>query len=306
MMTNEIKYRLDEYVIIERDGVFLTWVSHVALGTQLSGISLIIGNILVIGPQKHQEAGFLKLEFNEQLRKLPAWTKTKYYCLASSIRKADTGQSLAHELKVHPYIPRINMVATDIKDPGSFRLGRYKIIVNGNSVISWQSFGEFNRTISGKCVIESGILFIGRKEIESDDGQSRRDFFASQKLLPQWDKTFAWGHYGSLRACKEPKPRKSYAAIWKPERIKIIIGDNIPFVESQKLRKEKISQLKVSGSGWLKTAWHRVIEWNGWGCIKALIIAGIFFGLRILVFILEKLKYLTHTVIARFRKYREK
>jgi hypothetical protein len=305
-MTNEIKYRLDDYIIIERDGVFLTWESHIALGAQLSGICLIIGNILVIGPQKHQEAGFLKLEFNEQLRKLPAWTKTKYYCFASSIRKADTGQSLARELKVHPYMPKINMVATDIKEPGSFRLGRYKIIINGNSVISWQSIGELNRTISGKCVIESRILFIGQKESESDDGQSRSNFFACQKVLPQWNKTFAWGHYGSLRACKEAKPRESYATIWKPEAVKVSIGDNIPFIHRQEFRKEKISHLKVSCSGWLKTAWHRVIEWNGWGRIKALIIAGIFFGLRILVFILEKLQCLTHGVIARFRKHRDK
>jgi len=306
MMTSEIKYRLDEYIIIEGGGVFLTWVSHIAIGAQLSGRCFIIGNILVIGPQKHEEAGFLKLEFYEQLRKLPAWTKTTYYCLASSIRKVDTGQSFAHELKVHPYILKIDMVATDIKGPGSFRLGRYKIIIDGNNIIAWQSIGELNRTISGKCAIESGILFIGRKEIESDDGQSRRGFFSCQKLLPQWDKTFAWGHYGSLRVCKEPKPRESYAAIWKPEGVKISIGDNIPFIQSQELRKEKISQLKISGSECLKTAWHRFIEWNGWGRIKALIIAGIFYGLRIVVFILEKLECLTHGVIARFRKHRDK
>ena len=306
MMTSEIKYRLDEYIIIERGGVFLTWVSHIAIGEQLSGRCFIIGNILVIGPQKHEKAGFLKLEFNEQLRKLPTWTKTTYYCHASSIRKVDTGQSLARELKVHPYIPKIDTVAKDIKGPGSFRLGRYKIIADGNSAISWQSMGALNRTINGKCVIESGILFIGQKEIESDDGQSRRGFFECQKILPQWDKTFAWGNYGSLRVCKEPKPRKSYAAIWKTEGAKIGIGGNIPFAQSQEFRKEKISQLKVSGSEWIKTTWQHVVEWNGWGRVKAPIIAVIFYGLRIVVFILEKLVFLTRGVKAYFHKHRDK
>lgn len=188
MMTSEIKYRLDEYIIVERAGVFLTWVSHIAIGAQLTGRCSIFGNILVIGPQEHEEAGFLKLEFDEQLRKLPAWTKTTYYCLASSIRKIGTGQSLAHELKIHPHILKIDVVDRDIKGPGSFRLGRYRIIIDGNNIIAWQSIGELNRTIGGKCAIESGVLFLGQNEIESDDAQSRRGFFSCQKLLPQWIK----------------------------------------------------------------------------------------------------------------------
>lgn len=201
---------------------------------------------------------------------------------------------------------KIDVMATGIKGPGSFRLGRYKIIIDGNNMISWQCIGKLNRTISGKCIIESGILFIGQKEIESDDGQSRRGFFSCQKLLPQWDKTFGWGHYGSLRVCKEPRSRESDTAIWKPESVKISIDDNIPFTQRQKLRKDKIWKLKVSYSGWLKTAWHRFIEWNGWGCIKPLIIAGIFFGLRILLFILKRLEDLAHAAIGLFRKYRAK
>jgi len=306
MMTSEIKYRLDEYIITERAGVFLTSVSHIAIGAQLSRRCSIIGNILVIGPQEHEEAGFLKLEFDEQLRKLPAWTKTTYYCLASSIRRVGTGQSLAHELKIPPHILKIDVVDRDIKGPGSFRLGRYRIIINGNNIIAWQSIGELNRTIGGKCAIESGILFLGQKEIESDDGQSRRGFFSCQKLLPQWDKTFAWGQYGSLRACKEPGPRESHAVIWKPAGVKISVGDNISVIQSQELRKERTSQLGISGSEWLRTAWHRSNEWNGWGRIGALIIAGIFYGLRIVVSILEKLECSTHGIVARLRKHRHK
>ena len=108
MTTSEIKYRLGEYVIIEHGGILLTWVSHTAIGAQLSGRCFIIGNILVFGPTEHEEAGFLILEFFEQLMKLPAWIKTTYYCFVSSLRKVGMEQSILGDLIEHPYIPKID------------------------------------------------------------------------------------------------------------------------------------------------------------------------------------------------------
>ena len=203
-------------------------------------------------------------------------------------------------------IDKIGMGAVNITAPSTFRLGRYKITVDENSIISWQTVRELNKTIGGTCFTESGILFIGPKKNELYEGQSRKFFFSRLKLLSQWDKTFAWGHYQSLRICKEPKPRKSYAAISKPEYVKTCITKNIPFFQSQKLRKERISQLKVSGSEWLKIAWPRVVEWKVLGRLTALIIAGIFFGLRIFRFVVEKIGCFSHRIIERFRKHRAK
>ncbi len=306
MLINEIKYRLGEFIIIEHSGVLLTWVTHIALGAQRSGRCFIIGNILVIGPLDGEEAGHLKLEFHEHLMKLPPWNKTRYYCFASSLRKVGTEQSLTSHLIEQLSIDKIGMGAVNITVPSTFRLGRYKITVGENSIISWQTIGELNRTIGGNCFAESGILFIGPKEDELDEGQSRKIFFNGLKLLPQWDKTFAWGHYGSLRICKEPKPRKSYADFWKPECVKTCITNNMPFFQSQELRKERSSELKVSGFEWLKMAWHRVVEWKVWGRLTTLIIASIFFGLRIFMFIVEKIEFLSHRMIERFRKHRSK
>ena len=306
MLINEIKYRLGEFIIIEHSGVLLTWVTHIALGAQRSGRCFIIGNILVIGPWDREEAGYLKLEFNEYLMKLPAWNKTRYYCFASSLRKVGTEQSLTSYLIEQLSIDKIGMGAVNIAVPSTFRLGRYKITVGENSIISWQTIGELNRTIGGNCFTESGILFIGPKEDELDEGQSRKIFFNGLKLLPQWDKTFEWGHYGSLRICKEPKPRKSYADFWKPECVKTCITNNMPFFQSQELRKKRSSELKVSGFEWLKMAWHRVVEWKVWGRLMTLIIASVFFGLRIFMFIVEKIEFLSHRMIERFRKHRSK
>jgi len=306
MLMNEIKYKLDEFIIIEHSGVLLTWVTHIALGAQRSGRCFIVGNILLIGPLDREEAGFLKLEFHEHLMKLPPWDKTRYYCFASSLRKVGTEQSLTSYLKEQPFIDKIGMEPVNITVPSTFRLDRYKITVGENSIVSWQTIGDLNRTIGGTCFTESGILFIGPKENELEEGQSKKIFFNELKLLPQWDKTFAWGHYGSLRICKESKPRKSYKAIWKPEYVKTYITTNMPFLQSQGLRKEKSSEPKVSVFEGLKKAWHRMVEWKVWGRLTSLIIAGIFFGLRIFMFIVEKIAFLSHRIIERFSKHRSK
>ena len=306
MMINEIKYRLGEFIIIEHRGVLLTWVTHIALGAQRSGRCFIIGNILVIEPWDREEAGYLKLEFHEHLMKLPAWNKTRYYCFASSLRKVGTEQSLKSYLIEQLSIDKIGMGAVKITVPSTFRLGRYKIIVSENSLISWQTIGELNKTIAGTCFTESGILFIGPKEGELDEGQSRKYFFNGLKQLPQWDKTFAWGHYGYLRIYKEPKPRKSYAAIWKPECVETCITKKIPFSQRQEFRKERVSELKASGFKWLRMAWHRIVEWKVWGRLTPLIKAGIFVGFRIFMFVVGEIAYLSRSITEHFREHRKK
>lgn len=301
-MTIESRYRLGEYVIIEHGGILLTWASHIALGAQLNGRCFILGNILVIGPKESEEAGFLKLEFFEQLMELPPWIKTTYYCFASSILKVGTGQSIMSDLMEHPYLtPKIEKEHINTNVPGAFRLERYKITLDENSIISWQSIGETNRTIRGNCVIESGILFICPKETESDDGQSHRDFFAGQRLLRQWDKTFAWGHYGSLMKCREPELRRPHTSIWMPENVKASLTNKRPFPQNQQFPSEGFHEFAASVSTWLKTKWHRIVAWKIWDRLIPLIIAGVLKGVRFFVFFVGKCVALTLRVIDRFR-----
>ena len=304
MLINDIKYRLGDFIIIEHSGVLLTWVTHIALGAQRSGRCFIVGNILLIGSLDLEEPGFLKLEFHEHLMKLPPWDKTRYYCFASSLRKVGTEQSLARYLRGHLAIDKIGTGSINITEPGTYRLGRYKITIGENSIISWQTIGELNRTISGKCFTESGILFIGPKENELDGGQSRKEFFNELKLLPEWDKTFAWGHYGSLRVCKESRTRKSYKAIWKPEYMKTYITNNIPFLHRQEFRKERDSEPKVSAIDSLKMAWHHIVDWKVWVRLVNLIMTGTIYGFRILMFIIDKIVFLFQRIIESFRKHR--
>ncbi len=302
-MTHETKYRLNEYVIIEHGDILLTWVSHTAIGAELSGRCFIIGNILLIGPKEHEEAGFLKLEFHERLMKLPPWAKTTFYCFASSIRKVNTGKSIISDLKEHTHIHKKFNEAVNTIVPGVFRLGRYKITVDQNKIITWQTIGEAGKIISGKCFIESGILFIGPKENKSEYGQSWRDFFTGQKLLEKWDKTFAWGHYRSLMKCKESERQRSYVAVGTPDDQKISITNIMPFSQIQDYSRERLNEYTTSGTKWLKTTWHRIVGWDAWKHIASLFIAGVITTFRFSVFLTGKCVSVSIRIIKRFRPY---
>jgi len=221
MLKNEINYRLDEFIIIERSGVALTWVKHMPFGCQCSGPCYRLGNILVFLPWDHEEPGYLKLEFHEYSMKLPRWTKTLYYCFASSLRQVRIAQGLTVNVIRQIANGEIGHDIAKVAESISFQLSRYKITVHKNRIISWQTTGGFNKTIDGTCFIESDIIFIGPQE-NASDAKQRRLFFAELKLLPLWAKTVAWGHAGSLKICEKFKNQlPSYSATWNIESKKI-------------------------------------------------------------------------------------
>jgi hypothetical protein len=301
-LIRETRYRLDQLMIIEHGGVLLTWVSHLALGSQRGGKCFVIGNILVIGPCDHEEAGYLKLEYHEHLKNLPAWNKTRYYCLASDIRDVDTEQTLTSYLMERLSIDNIDMKAASSRGPKTFRLGRYEITVDKDNIISWKTVAELNRTIIGTCFKESGILFLGPAKYESDKGQGKQTFLKGLKLLPRWDRTLAWGHQGSLKVCKEPEPGKSRAAAWNPQYVKTFIKDKVPFSRGKQYQKKTLSQFMASCLEQLKGTRHRIVRWKGWGSVMPLIMTGVHSGFRVLIFVMGYIARLSVRVIERLRK----
>jgi hypothetical protein len=131
-------------------------------------------------------------------------------------------------------------------------------------------------------------------------------FFNELKLLPQWDKTFAWGYYGSLRICEESRPRKSYKAIWKPEYMKTNLINNVPFLHHKEFREERSSKRKVSVFDSLKMEWHRIVDWKFWGRLANLILGGTIYGFRIFIYAIQKIVFLSQRIIKRFIKHRSK
>jgi hypothetical protein len=245
------KYKLNRYIITEYEEDAYTWETHIALGSQLSGNCFIIGDILVLEPPKREDSGFLILEFHEQQRKMKAWDKTRYYCSSSNLWDVISGQNLS---KIFIHRSTNMMAPVNMNEPGIFRLGKYKILFEQNENILWNTYESLNKIISGKCLIESGILFIGNCESYIDEIQYKKEWFKGLNSFPQWDKTFAWGHLRVLQECVYEKIKKR--PIWNDENIKEgIKSPNRPSNREKNFQKRVVDILSD-----LKNAWRHFSE----------------------------------------------
>jgi len=215
---NETKsYRLGEYRIMEYDGVMFTWERHAALAEELSGRCFLCGDILVIGDCSRQQTGYLIGEFIEQLQKFPAWDKTRYYCLAASLLEVDTGHRLTDSFFAHP-LSQVKKPGLDLRissGPGTFRLAQYQITVADSSSIEWQAHEGLNKIAGGRCMVESGVLFIGPKEFEKES-QSRQEFLERLNKLTKWDKTEVWSNLNVLLPCSQKQQKIQTPSAGRP------------------------------------------------------------------------------------------
>ena len=123
-------YSLGEYRITVYENGSLWWQTHSHFVVQRSGKCFILGDILIIGHWSHEESGYLKLEFFEQLQKLPVWNKTRYYCFAFELLDVSTGQSLTNDLLERFITPNSGTGSQFLMNmsPGTFRhLGDIKL-----------------------------------------------------------------------------------------------------------------------------------------------------------------------------------
>jgi hypothetical protein len=198
------EYKLDECRIIEDESGRLRWEMHHGFGVQRWGMCIIYEDILIMGPCIHKEVGYLKGDFLERLTKLPFWNKTKFYCIASDLFDVSSGQSLNEGWTDHipstRGIARTRTQAPKDELPGTFRLGKYKIIVARNSQVSWKTFEGMNRVVGGQCTIQSGVLLIGPKQYETG-AQRRCEFLKELHEMNPWQRTGIWSHSFALRPC---------------------------------------------------------------------------------------------------------
>ncbi len=195
------EYRLGKYKIIEYGERLITWETHAALGEQVSGKCVQLGDVLVIGHADHHETGYLIGEFLDLLDSLPAWKKTRYYCFAPELLDVVTGQEQTDE-SLERRSSRADAQSSQDMSPGKFRLGHYLISVAAEGAVSWKSAAGNGRIVSGRCeVLGPGILFIGPQESE-EAGKAKEDFLAELNRSPQWDRTAIWSRQAVLRLCR--------------------------------------------------------------------------------------------------------
>ncbi len=280
---HQTEYRLGEYILIEHSHILLTWLLQYPMGAQRSGKCYVVGNILVILPWYRHDPGYLRMEFHNHLRKLPVWHKTIFYSFASSLHQVIGGRALANDMVELLAANAINLDLSKSIEPGTFRLGRYKIKADDDNTFSWQTLGLNNRVINGTCFLESGILLLS-PTIEESNPVIRKSFYSELKLLPQWNKTFAWGYAETISRCKESKHNKiASTTAWYQEPAKSFKSETMSFPIRQRWEGERSPKLNRPNN-----VRHK-IEWKWFGEFALRTIAFVFNGLRMVALLLKKM-----------------
>ena len=295
-MRHENIYRLGEYRITEYENGLLQWEKLFNFGVQRSGKCFILGNILIIGHWGHEEVGYLQLEFFEQLEKLPAWNKTRYYCFSSELLNVSNGQNLTNDC-LESILRSINSASLKSEinvTIGTFRLGRYQITVNDNGEVSWQTYEGLHRVVGGQCAVESGLLLIGPQE-HDDIYQRKREFLSKLNQLPKWDKSVAWCRSLVLRTCQHKQSENSGSIAHNQDTMDEYSFDEKPSAPYLNQYKEPNKRLLLSGFNWLEKVWHRIRGGKRW--LKHLIplfVVGLMLGLVLFWYSVEKKSHFSH------------
>jgi hypothetical protein len=280
---HETEYRLGEHVLMEHSHFLLTWLLQFPMGAQRIGKCYVVGNILVILPWYRHEPGYLRMEFHYHLRKLPVWHKTTFYVFASSLHQVIGGRALADDMIELLALNAINLDLSNNIELGTFRLGRYKIKADNDNALSWQTLGLNNKVLCGSCFLESGLLLLG-PTIEESSAVVRKSFYSELNLLPQWDKTLAWGYAENLRRCKESKHNKiTSVTAWNPEPAKSFEIGRMSFSLSQSWKGERSPKLDKPNN-----VRHKM-EWKYLGEFALQTLVFFYTGLRMCILLLTKM-----------------
>ena len=216
-------YRINEYRISEFADGRLWWDAHSGLGKQIGGSCFVYGNMLVLGTRCSEEDGFLKLEFFNQLKRLPFWHKTRYYCFISALMNVSSGTNIS-EQKIQQLIALSGRTDTDSENmvsegPGTFRLWQYHIIIAPDGDITWKTCGGMGQIFGGPAIIESDVLFIGPKKFDEPRQKNKRDFLHNLRILPKWGQTNLWCRSLALKPIFPMEKEKPFFSLPKEEKI---------------------------------------------------------------------------------------
>jgi hypothetical protein len=255
-MMNKTDYRLNNFRITEYEDGRLCWETHAGLGVQRTGRCYVLDNVLIIGNSNHEEIGCLIGEFYDQLKRLPDWNKTTYYCHVFELLDVTSGVSLADDFLIQTValreVKRKNIKSEIIMKTSIFHLEKYQITLSANDKISWQAYEGSNRLTGGKCAIESDLLLLEPKEYEKE-GHNKKEFIENLCQIPQWNRTLAWGRRSILRDCI-PFRNKTDQNTWVKNMNKIVIHEKL-----YNRCEDLIIKLYRSGFSRLKTR-HSIIS----------------------------------------------
>ena len=212
-----VSYKLNQFKIIELDHGELYWESYARFARTMSGKCFIKGNILFVSPfDEINEPGFLIMEYNQFLEKLPRWTKTEYYCCNYTIKTSSDGKALTKEEMIKWSRDSTQHTGDEIKNnvtecpegkpaPASYKLGRYEIAGHEREGFVWKIHTGLDLLKTGECFIEGNVIFIGDGKTSASGGLKSVDMKCPAELLP-WTKTRYYCDRYTLKNCQTGPP----------------------------------------------------------------------------------------------------
>jgi hypothetical protein len=283
---------LQEYRIYQDEGPLFRWETHCGFGVQQAGRCFIYHDLLILGPCSHEEVGYLKREFLDRLEKLEPWNKTKHYCFASELLEVVSGRSLDQKFMDWVY-SSFGTSSNDAEptmegDPGTYRLDKYQITVAPNGEITWRMIERADRVLSGRCRIQSGVLFLGAED-QKRKGANDSEYSEKLDALLRWNRTRIWCRSLALRRChpvpQDVKPPASRHNVVRARESSHANGKRWPIYEEQlrsRIRSLWPRSFKANNFSWSDSGSHlasrfRKQSWRLIGKGKFWLISLIFF-----------------------------
>jgi hypothetical protein len=100
--TRDVAFMLQRYEIIKKANGQIVWKTHAGPNTVSAGNCIILEDILFIVSRQNEQSTMSKRQFLSNLRQLPKWDQTRYYCSKLSLHDCKTGNRLLKKSKRWP------------------------------------------------------------------------------------------------------------------------------------------------------------------------------------------------------------
>ena len=99
MSRENVDFRLRRYEIIKKANGQVVWKTYAGPGSLRTGTCIILEDILFMGRWQTEQTNLIERQFRANLKQLPEWNQTKYYCLRLSLHDCKSANRVLEEKK---------------------------------------------------------------------------------------------------------------------------------------------------------------------------------------------------------------
>lgn len=244
----------------------MRWQAHAGFAAVVEGRCYKLGDVLFIGPPLMEEPGGFKGDFLDSLKCLPAWERTRFYCVNARLSRCSNGQRLTWEevaalaavSATDCYSGEKLAIHCEIPQTGNYRLGKHEVIKDEDGSLRWQGLPGSRSIKAGMAFILGDLLFL-EPGLQKPFPRGREEFLNRLELLPQWIATNYFVTQTMLRDCQKSIGEKDAPSLHASEIVKgrrIHDSANIAWKMTKSWSRHLSKGLAVLFQ-WLKRHWDR-------------------------------------------------